>query len=93
MQTSQSIIHALGPLAFRFHSQCVPLVFQELMLWALVAQNFNIEIYHKKGHENAVTDALSHVPYDDTSMAVILSYVSFCVLLLFCVCVFYVLAF
>jgi hypothetical protein len=54
-------------LVFTNHN---PLVFldrmhnnnQRLMRWALMAQNFNIEIRHKKGCDNVVADALSRVP-------------------------------
>ena len=54
-------------LVFTDHN---PLVFlnrmynnnQRLMRCALMAQNFNIEIRHKKGCDNAVADALSRVP-------------------------------
>nr|XP_046272302.1 uncharacterized protein LOC124073826 [Scatophagus argus] len=53
-------------LVFTDHN---PLVFlsrmynhnQRLMRWALMAQNFNIEIRHKKGCDNVVADALSRV--------------------------------
>lgn len=34
---------------------------QRLMRWALVVQNYNIEIRHKKGVDNVVADALSRV--------------------------------
>lgn len=34
---------------------------QRLMRWALVVQNYNIEIRHKKGVENVIADALSRV--------------------------------
>lgn len=34
---------------------------QRLMRWALVVQNYNIEIRHKKGVENVVADALSRM--------------------------------
>lgn len=32
---------------------------QRLMRWAIVVQNYNIEIRHKKGVENLVANALS----------------------------------
>lgn len=34
---------------------------QRLMRWALIVQNYNIEIRHKRGSENVVADALSRV--------------------------------
>lgn len=34
---------------------------QRLMRWALVLQNYDLEIQHKTGQENVVTDALSRV--------------------------------
>ena len=34
---------------------------QRLMRWALLAQEFNLEIKHKKGSENVLADALSRV--------------------------------
>lgn len=35
---------------------------QQLMLWALLAQNVNVEIGHKKGRYNFVSSALSRAP-------------------------------
>ena len=32
---------------------------QRLMRWALLAQDYNLDIRHKKGSENVVADALS----------------------------------
>ncbi len=34
---------------------------QRLMHWALIVQNYNLEIRHKKGMDNVVADALSRV--------------------------------
>lgn len=34
---------------------------QRLMRWALIAQNYNLDIRHKKGSENVLADALSRV--------------------------------
>lgn len=34
---------------------------QRLMRWALIVQNYNLEIRHKRGSENVVADALSRV--------------------------------
>ncbi len=34
---------------------------QRLMRWALVLQNYNVEIKHKKGVDNVLADALSRV--------------------------------
>lgn len=34
---------------------------QRLMRWALIVQNYNLEICHKKGSENMLADALSRV--------------------------------
>lgn len=53
-------------LVFTDHN---PLVFlnrmynsnQRLMRWALMAENFNVEIQHKKGCDNVVAEALSRV--------------------------------
>ena len=34
---------------------------QRLMRWALIIQEFNLDIRHKKGSQNIVADALSRV--------------------------------
>ena len=34
---------------------------QRLMRWALVVQDYNLDIHHKKGSENVLADALSRV--------------------------------
>lgn len=57
---------ALPVIVYTDHN---PLVFlhrmynqnQRLMRWALVVQNYNLEIRHKKGTDNVLADALSRV--------------------------------
>lgn len=55
-----------------------------------MAQNLNVKTRHKKGHDNVVACALSCVPKDATSMAVILGKRVLCVILcavIVCLCV------
>ena len=56
-----------SPVPVTVYTDHNPLVFlsrmynqnQRLMRWALIAQNYNLEIKHKKGTENIMADALS----------------------------------
>ena len=34
---------------------------QQLMQWALIIQDYSLEIHHKKGSDNVLADALSRV--------------------------------
>lgn len=61
-------VYVVGsPLSITVYTDHNPLVFllrmansnQRLMRWSLLVQSFNIDIHHKKGTENVITDALS----------------------------------